>query len=95
MDDNTKVYPVGTKVYLDTFSGVLKGIYLGRDKWNRLMVRVTTKTSNVYQVGEVLESSHLFVFPRDIWRWKSGSYHTKYYLTTSDYVFSFDHATKG
>lgn len=58
----------GEKVYFDSFSGIVKGVYLSinRDKglYGRITIRVTSKRNKTYKTGEIIEVSPNHVFIR-------------------------------
>jgi hypothetical protein len=69
-----KTYGIGTKVYIDTFAGLLKGIVtdfpesLPGEHTRHIEVKITSRNNPVYKQGEILESSQNWVFPREVFR---------------------------
>lgn len=57
-------YGIGTKVYYDTFAGILKGIVTGIDG-DKITFKITTTNNNCYKRGEIISASQAWVFPRN------------------------------
>lgn len=76
----------GELVFIDTFSGMLKGQYMGLDPENRLIVRVTSQSNLAYKCGEVLSIGlRDSVIPRYCLHW-TNSYHSRF-LVFPDYEY--------
>jgi len=60
-----KTYGVGTKVYIDSYAGMLKGIVTQIVDSDLIVVKITSKSNRVYKAGEKLFCNHLHTFPRD------------------------------
>lgn len=77
----------GEKVYFDSFSGIVKGIYLERLSDGKLQFKVTSTNNKVYKTGEVLITINTRLFARQFCKivHKSGITHLR--IIPSYYMF--------
>ena len=76
-------FKIGELVYYDSMRGLVKGKIISLD-WNdditltpnsqKITVKVTSKNHPVYKHGELIESSRLWIIPRDRVYIRSGQY---------------------
>jgi len=85
-----KNFNVGDLVYYDSMRGLVKGkiieiIYnddlfgITPSKAHLIKIRVTSKNHPIYKLGDIIESSRLWVIPRDRVYIRSGQYRIKSY----------------
>jgi hypothetical protein len=76
----------GEKVYIDSFAGMIKAVYLekvsDRGYW-RIRIKITSRINRVYKQGEIVSFTDTRIIPRAVCR-KTGLF--TYYLT-DDYKF--------
>ena len=88
------IFKVGELVYYDSMTGLVKGKIIAIN-WDstplysnvisiipnsqKFTIKVTSRLHNVYKLGELIESSRLWVIPRDKIYTRSGIFHVKPY----------------
>ena len=80
--DTIKCKP-GTKIYYDTFSGLVKGIYVGKHDDN-IVIKITAKQNKCYECNKIITlRSCNYAFPRQCYH-RAGIFR---YAIYPNYVF--------
>ena len=82
-------YKAGTLIYIDTFSGLIKGKYIRYlthtghyPNMDMLIVKITSKTNSAYHCGEITTFNIHLVYPRELFH-RSHTSPFKFYLTSN------------
>jgi hypothetical protein len=59
-----KIKP-GTKVFWDTYSGLIKAVYYCKAANKDITIKITAKNNKAYKCGEILTVLSLHVIPRE------------------------------
>lgn len=73
----------GEKVYINSFGGFMKGIYLSKTDNCHLQVRITATKNRVYRRGEIITLTDIRIIPRKCYH-KTGIFT---YVAYPDYTF--------